>query len=79
MFVKSQTGKQLLLHEDFTYSHYRQFPTKGTDHWRCSSNKSKNCTAKIVLDCDYHILYTKRHNHAPPTYIVQNGIFYKSN
>lgn len=77
-FIKSRLGKQLILYNDYTFWHYKHFPTKGTHHWLCTASRSKDCRAKLILDRDNKIfLGNQHHNHEPPQYYISNGEYYR--
>nr|XP_021191604.2 protein tramtrack, beta isoform isoform X17 [Helicoverpa armigera] len=73
-YIKSVKGKPMVLYHGYTYCHHNKFEKKGTDHWKCSSRRSKKCPAKIVID--HHGVITHgnhSHTHLPPTFHVLNG------
>uniref|UniRef100_A0A2H1V080 SFRICE_000693 n=1 Tax=Spodoptera frugiperda TaxID=7108 RepID=A0A2H1V080_SPOFR len=77
-FIKSKTGRPLILMNNYTYSFASLAIKQGTKRWLCSSQAARNCKAKIILNVDQKIVSAEtNHNHAPPKYICINGEYIK--
>ncbi|CAH2040293.1 unnamed protein product, partial [Iphiclides podalirius] len=69
-----QDGKQLAIVDGFTF--YVDGRTKSTVTWRCTSGHI--CRARFVVNGDWRVIRSHMvHDHAPPRYVVRDGIFFK--
>ncbi|KAI5646813.1 FLYWCH zinc finger domain-containing protein [Phthorimaea operculella] len=77
-WVHNRCGKELLVFGG--YSFYQQQRNRKTDRWACTSlGGVRNCRARIMVTKDRKIVnLLDAHNHAPPKYLIENGIFFST-
>ncbi|KAI5646749.1 FLYWCH zinc finger domain-containing protein [Phthorimaea operculella] len=77
-WVHNRCGKELLVFGG--YSFYQQQRNRKTDRWACTSlGGVRNCRARIMVTKDRNIVdLLDAHNHAPPKYLIENGIFFST-
>ncbi|CAK1579165.1 unnamed protein product [Parnassius mnemosyne] len=75
-WVRKSCGKQLAILDGFTY--YLDGKSNLTTTWRCTS--AGPCKARFVMS--NHVMQIIRgnlnHSHKKPTYVIRNGIFFKT-
>ncbi|KPI99415.1 hypothetical protein RR46_03780 [Papilio xuthus] len=71
--IPTRSGKKfLVMINGYTYSQINY-----SAHWLCSS-KALGCTARVKKSANGEIFKVNtEHNHPPPKYVLQNGIYFK--
>lgn len=76
-FVRRSSGRLLALMDGYSYYPGTRNAQKNTSTYRCTM--AGHCKAKFTLRNSNHemIRVNTEHNHAPPRYVVKNGIYTK--
>lgn len=70
-FILSKRGQNLLVYKQYTFA--KNCVSKAKTSWTCSSRRSKNCKAQVVLTNDGElIVINEEHNHSIPVFYMNN-------